>query len=104
MQKAKNKHTPVLAVNGSWNHQCDIKVNTIAPTEKPNSLDGHILPSKCATMCLTESMYRYDNGTPIKDITNGLAFIHSYLNCPCSCTNVITCANIPYNNPVMKSI
>ena len=46
MQRAKNRLTPVLRVNGSSNHKYDIIENTTAPIENPNSLEGHILPSK----------------------------------------------------------
>ncbi len=71
MQAANAKHIPVFKVNGSSNQNLDIKVNTIAPIEKPNNLEGHKLPSKWATIYFTEPIYNNEMGTPNKAAVKG---------------------------------
>ena len=71
MHNANPRQIKVFIEKGSLNQAQDITVNTIAPIAKPNRRDGHKCPSKCATICLTDTKYRRDKGIPISDIING---------------------------------
>lgn len=46
-------------------------VNIITPIENPTNLDGHKLPSKNVTICLTDIRYKNESGNPNIAITIG---------------------------------
>ena len=64
IQSANPRHVKVFIDKGSLNQAQDITVNTIAPVANPNKREGHIFPSKCATIYRTDAIYKRDKGNP----------------------------------------